>query len=80
MAKIVTDDELAYFGKNGHPTADVIYSIANELGIPHTKAAEGTEVFHNWARAVWQADYHDQTDDTTEARNAQIDIAKTFLG
>lgn len=81
MAKIVTEDEIAYAERNGHPPAYVIYSIANELGIPHTKSADGTETFHNWARAVWAADGYDQAPvDETYNRNAQIAIAKSFLG
>lgn len=73
-------DEMAYAEHNGHPPADVIFDAANSLGIPHTKAADGTETFHNWARAVWAADGYDQSPvDETYNRNTQIAIAKTFL-
>lgn len=80
MSSPTSDDEIAYAEKNGHPPAYVIFDCADSLGIPRTKAADGTETFHNWARAVWNADYHHQTDATTVNRDAQIAIAKSFLG
>lgn len=67
--------------RNGHPPADTIFDVADNLEIPRTKAADGTETFHNWARAVWTADGYDQASgDQTEQRDAQIAIARTFLG
>lgn len=79
MSSPTPADEIAYAEKTGHPPAYVIFDCADNLGIPRTKAANGTEAFHNWARAVWDADYHDQTDATTVNRDAQIAVAKLYL-